>query len=450
MSKHHNIILATALLSLSTTAFCGIDDYELHRLPISVGNEFTNAVGDVRQFMPTSINNAGLMAGTRLTWTPDGNGRTTGVTNQASYIYDLESRTYLAQPIAGMAITHIGDEVYLGKKLHPNGQRWQTWRCPISGLVEDAARGVWTNPECDLIDNDYLDQNLTQGDWAGAFIFGNYARLTTDLTYSNARGGSLVLDFPDDATDVASITFNYYKSDGLFRNLNDYPVLNDLFDPNGQSGPAKFVRLSSENGSDVIYEVTSTDGASPETVHRVEIVDGEWDVSRTSLAVDWLDVETGDYVTVVTVTDDGYIVTNKGICSFNDFCSNKVSFEAWPEEELNRYSDFGVYIDADVAVAAGNMAPLCNSSEEQCALDVYFYEISSGSWITFSDKVHEKFPEKLDIKSLTYSFPGFANVSGPMAQPNQMRVSRNGKYVVFTARDANAGTFRNYVMKRSD
>src|SRR5690606_10289794 len=98
---------ATAMMAMS--AHAGLEHYKLFRVPAATGNEFTNAVGDTRQFVPTSINNNGLLAGTRLTWTPDGNGGVVQMKGQASYIYDLNTRSFVADYIKLMAITHIGD-----------------------------------------------------------------------------------------------------------------------------------------------------------------------------------------------------------------------------------------------------------------------------------------------------------------------------------------------------
>lgn len=430
-----------SLFSLYGLASAGISDYELRRLPISVGNEFSNSVGDTRQFIPSSINNNGLMAGTRLTWRPDGNGGVVSVTNQASYIYDLESRSYVASPIAGMAITSIGDADYLGKKLHPNGLRWQTWRCPISGLVEDTARGVWTNPGCDLIDNDYLDQDVAPADWAGFFIFGNFYRSGNDLAKGgNAQTSSFVMDLPDDFDGGGQETTNYFKSDGAFKNSNELAQ-----DPNWAAlagvGSEAFSIFTYENGHDVFY-VMGQPNSSVEAgkVYRGQVGLNDFSLSVSETSIDWLDVNTGDYVTPLAVNESLDVFTSRGVCSLIDGCSNKTEFNGnnfFPVEgNINNF-----FFDKEVVISEA-----C-SSGGPCDVDLYFYEIATGDEFGLSDKVFQKFNEDLDLESITYTFPGFMAVVQANS-PAIMRYSRNGKYVVVVARDV-SGVFRNYILKRS-
>ena len=431
---------AAILLSAYGVAFSGIDDYELRRLPISVGNEFSNSVGDTRQFIPTSINNNGLMAGTRLTWRPDGNGDALSVTNQASYIYDLESRAYLASPIAGMAITFIGDTDYIGKKLHSNGLRWQTWRCPISGLVEDVARGVWTNPACVLIDNDYLDQDVAAGDWAGFFVFGNFYRAANDLVKgSNSKASSLVMDLPDDFDGDELETTNYYKSDGTVKNsveLSQDPMWESL----GDAGSNGFSLFSFENGHDVFYVMGAPDSSvTPGKVYRAEVGVSDFNLSVTETEINWVDIGTGEYVAPLAVNESLDVFTTHGVCNLYDGCSTKQSFAAEKFFPVNSSSTNFIFDDEVV------VSETC-AFGSACAPDLYFYDIETDSEFSFSNKVFQKFSEDLDLTAITYAFPGFLAVA-KAGSPGIMRFSRNGKYIVVVARDV-GGLFRNYIMKR--
>jgi hypothetical protein len=430
---------------LFSSAYASVNDYDLRRLPASLGNEFTNASGHVRQFMPTTINNAGLMAGTRMTWNPDGNGGVSAIQGQASYIYDLENRSYVADYIVNMAITYIGDSSYLAKRLHPAGTRWQTYRCPISGLVEDLGRGVWENPSCDLLDNDYLDQQVPQADWAGSFLMFNVMRAGFDQAFgSNPEGSTIVMDYPDDFYNSAADKYTYYSHSGTSVHSSEAPQSWVNLTDNGN--PNSIMFFGYEGGNDVIYTAEEADSSvSPANVLRLEIPNDTLDPVVSQTEIEWIDPSTGEYVDVAAINESGDVLTKNGVCNLSDGCLSKtnIDFSGLTTGGDMQGSTFMSYFDDEVFVI-----PYCFSEPEgSCQSEVILYDVGSDQPFYLSDLVFNKFSEMLDYEESVFTFPNFGAVVGSSLDARVV-FSRNGKYLVFLVRDV-SGSINRYVMRRN-
>ncbi|MBL4570286.1 MAG: hypothetical protein JKY21_03915 [Alcanivorax sp.] len=426
------------LNALFSAAYASVGDYDLRRLPASLGNEFTNANGHVRQFMPTTINNQGLMAGTRMTWIPDGNGGVSAIQGQASYIYDLESRSYVADFIVNMAITYIGDSSYIAKRLHPAGTRWQTYRCPISGLVEDMSRGVWENPSCTLLDNDYLDQQIPQSDWAGAFLLFNVVRAGGDQVYgSNPEGSTVVMDFPDDFYNGNSGEYTYYRHDGVSVHSSEAPQSwNNLAD-----NPVSIMHFGHESGSDVVYTAQDANSSSsPAKVLRYQMPDNLTDPVVSQTVIDWIDPSTGEYVNVAAINESGDVLTERGICSLSDGCNSKNNIDF-----TGSAGAIGPFLMFDDEVLAARYCS--NGAGSDCLSDFILYDVGSEQSSFLSDLVFDKFSEVLDYDTPVFTLPVFATVIDSDLD-GRMIFSRNGKYLVFLVRDV-GGSINRYVMKKN-
>ena len=433
---------------MATSAHAGLENYKLFRLPASTGNEFTNAVGDTRQFVPTSINNSGLLAGTRLTWTPDGNGGVVQMKGQASYIYDLNTRSFVADYIKLMAITHIGDTHYIGKRLHPNGKRWQTYRCPISGLVQDAS-GNWENPSCVLINNDYLDQNFSSGDWAGLFLFVNnlFKPAGGELISSNELSSSIVMDFDDDMINNDGIGI-YYRADGSQITYTDsHAFLTQAF---GKPTYESNLALQTSEGTSDIFVATYPVDNVTQTPAQVSFLTYPAGISVPDVQhidIDWIDSATGQLVEVYGVNASGNVLTSAGVCRIDKIagtCADQTAIDYLSVASRigNDAAKMGAAIANDEIIVAKSCT---EANDPDCSGTIYFYEIDDDLVVNLSTAIATKFSENLSPMTATYEYPTFLAVTSVNAVPAGMISSRNGLYHVLVSRDT-SGVLRRYMI----
>lgn len=441
-------VAAFAMGAVAGIAEAGLDNYTLRRLPAALGNEFTNGNGDTRQFIPTSISNSGLLAGTRITWTPDGNGGIADLKGQASYIYDLNTRTYIADNIRLMAITHITDDSYIAKRLHPAGTRWQTYRCPISGLVQitnHVGAMVWDNPQCTLIDNDALDADIPETDFQGAFVYVNgFYRPQEEWRASNEQGSTIVADYPSDF-DTGVPQPVYYRANGTVQAYsgNDDVILTGIFQR--QTHPDNFVLQTVEGGDDVMMALYPTDGTAPAEIVKAIFSGTSTTPALETYPVTWQYPGTTEYQEVMSVSPAGDVMTFGGVCQVvtpNDGCVNR------QDMDLNA---IGVALGADAANAEPQilndeiiLVRSCSQqSDPQCSGSVYLLDVATEALAKLDDLVLNKFGEQLSPIATTYSFPKFGVVSAVSPMPARVLVSKNGRYLVWVSRD-NGGVLRRY------
>lgn len=441
-------VAAFAMGAAAGIAEAGLDNYSLRRLPAALGNEFSNANGDTRQFIPTSISDSGLLAGTRLTWTPDGNGGIADLKGQASYIYDLNTRTYVADNIRLMAITHITNDNYVAKRLHPAGTRWQTYRCPISGLVQittSAGALVWDNPSCVLIDNDALDAGIPQTDFQGAFLYVNGVyRPGEEWRGSNEQGSTIVANYPDDFDSELPQPV-YYRANGTVQTYTgtDDVVLTGIFQR--QTHPDNFILQTVRGADDVLVAHYPTDGTAPAEIVKAVFSGTSTVPTIETYPVDWQAPGGGEYLDVVSVSPAGDVMTFAGVCQVlapNDGCVNQTTID---------FSTLAAGLGADASAAEpqilNNEIILVRScdqqSDPQCSGSVYLFDISTQLLEKLDNLVLGKFGEQLNPIATTYSFPKFGAVAAVSPIPGRILSSKNGRYLVWVSRDS-GGVLRRY------
>ena len=233
-----------------------------------------------------------------------------------------------------------------------------------------------------------------------------------------------------------------YPWDDVDNPLESFPQLIGEISPE-----AELSFFTSEFGSDVAYFIMEPDASvSPGKVHRVELPDGPILPLLSTVEIDWMDPETGEYVAPLAINSRQDVLTQKGVCSLSSGCQQRSSFGP----------DFLSFDGAEYVVMSSHyfdheiIAALINGCTEfECSPGVYFYDFNTDSFETLTALVDAKFPESVDVSATTYTMPAFL-YAGAAEVGSQMLSSRNGKYFSFTTRDANSGGFRNYVMKRND
>jgi hypothetical protein len=434
---------------LSTTLFAEVD-YEIRRLPNSLGKQFVDANGNKSLIIPTFVSNNGIIGGMQLTWSFDQkySDGATALVKQSGYLYDLKTRTFIAQFIGGFPVTQVTDEHYISKRLHPNGQRWQTWRCPIDGIVPRSGNpSISDNPSCVLLDNDYLDQTPNGGSgvifdkdeyWASWFIginvvYSNFVVLPNNTAAVNNLGSTYVYDWadevgsvPDSSQDTAG---RYYSVNGFTETMRGmqkkaFDAINDddLLKSSNYSG----TYAGAVNGKDSAWffktfePVERIDGTyvaevdQPVKVHQV-IFDSDGYASATSILINEINHETGHYLRPLAVSKNGLILTDRGICSFSSNCT-----------DINYFSDIyfmdeGTSYSGDLVFENGNIL-LADDDESFYLLEVNGQE---SRIFYFEESAQQKFGETLrEETDFEYPYgPGFSRTL-----TRTFRWSENGEY----------------------
>ena len=322
--------VAMFAVTLPTCSFAALDDYVLRRLPASVGNEFVNPAGNVRQFVPTSVNDSGLLAGFRLTHVPESDGGSAGVVGELSYIYDLNSRSYVAKVINDISIVYMGGDSYIGKRLTRDGSnRWQTLRCPISGLVQNQNE-TWDNPGCQLIDNDLIDDFTVLENFGFRSELYQFANTTTLPTFignvATDQGSVFVADIPDQQdTHPNGDEASFYFSDGTSYKfvINDAPV-SSLTD-----GAYRLVQSGSEvKLLSAKHDVSSQANPAFYRTYTVSSSGFELDAETYVGTID----SSGYVSTPLAISVQGSVINTAGYCADFDSCSSpSIGIDMWEE-----------------------------------------------------------------------------------------------------------------------
>ena len=448
-----NLVVASLILGLPAIGLAGLDDYTLRRLPATLGNEVINQAGNIRHFVPTSVNDAGLLAGFRLTYVPEAGGGTSGVVGEVSYIYDLNSRTYMAKTIKNISITYIGDQDYIGKRLTRNGtDRWQTLRCPMSGLIQNPD-STWSNNACDVIDNDLIDGYTPLNNFGFRSELYHTANVTTlpfmTSNISTPEGTSFVIDIPannDNHPDGDEGTI-YFSSGESYRFVINEAPLSSI-----DNGAYKVF----EDGGEVsLYHAQNNENnpALPSTFSSYTIssegfsLEQQYDSSLTD--------STGYVATPIAISRNGKVVTTAGYCaSFLNCGVPDVGVDLWakmadagisgppldlsnPPELLSRnLSDNGV-----LAIQ------VCSAESEAPCAKAFVMDLEESSPAFVSPFVYseQKFGEVAVVEHL---FPMKLGYADRASMPQRLHISPNGHYIVAVTRLDNGKIARYSFIKK--
>lgn len=327
------IMAIIVLWLIASSTWAALDDYTLRRLPISLARQFEDVNGNLRVILPSYVNDNGIMGGIRLTWERpiDAEGNpgpgVTRLVNQSGYLYDLNTRTFIAQHIAGQIITYVANDSYISKRLHPGMRRWQTYRCPISGLVQRPDSTVYDNPACVLIDNDLLNQTPPQGSleayWASQYITVNMLGVSGfGYGATNAAGSSVVWDLDDNHPSGGEDRYNLYRANGQAIPVDDAFYTAAGIDPDPTYGVVTMFGLS--DSRDTAWIGVHTDGTGPASVHRVQLRD-DGTPETTTIQLNQIGAG-GAYADVFGISKNGLVVTGAGTCTFATGCTDLVPF----------------------------------------------------------------------------------------------------------------------------
>lgn len=431
-------LTACAMFGLTANANATLSP-DLYRLPASVGNEFLDINGNIRQIIPTSINDDGLMSGMRLTWTPDGD-HVAALVGQGSFLYDLNSRSFIAQHILNMAITYVGPDFYIGKRLHPNGIRWQTHHCPLDGLEADT-NGQYTNPDCVLIDNDYLNTAIPPEDWAGAFIALNMYRAMTEHLGSNQLGSTLVTDFPDDFP-LSTPATNYYRADGSVINItNTATYLTGIF--GRTTGDGQLAMQTHSGTSDVFYAIyQSVDGVAPGEVAWASYPSGGSTPVVSRQNIDWID-SNGDQVSILGINEQRDVLTTAGLCNLDDNCASRQPISLTLPGLPTPTTPLGLHHFDQEKILFSDCTQLAGSPPD-CANGPGYHDVVADSTTWIADEVFTKFAETIDPEQYLYTMPNFAYSDNTPTRFVHV-ASRNKQYNILVVRDS-AGSINRYLL----
>lgn len=436
-------------------------DYEISRLPNSTGKYFTDVNGNQRFIVPTFISDNGVLAGMRLTWKASDGGGADELVAQSGYLYDLNSGAYIAQNVGGFPITQVTNSDYISKRLHPNGQRWQTWRCPISSLTPRASNpAIHDNPDCVLLDNDYLDQTPNNGEgskdayWASWFIGINimytYSPIVNNRMAVNTLGTTYVMDMTDDAghNPLSQEPWggHLYRSNGQVILQSDpldsvyQALINDGVDVSKLVGN----RLGQYQGKDAYwfftdYEPTQLEDGSevyevvePAKVYQV-LMEEDNSVVLTSIVLNRMNPESGYYVRPVSISKDGIIVTDMGVCSFSTGCT---------EQPIN-----GVMPNFSMDPSSGEFLmknnTMVGAHSDGSGIVVYDFNQSPVLAFDIEEEAENKFLESFGNTGFVFPFgPGFNRTHG-----KSIHWSNSGEHIVLFGK-LESGQSRIYYYKR--
>lgn len=391
--------------------------------------------------MPSYINDNGIMGGIRLTWERplDAQGNPgSGVThlvNQSGYLYDLNTRTFIAQQIAGQIVTYVTSDSYISKRLHPNTRRWQTYRCPISGLVQRPDSTIYDNPGCVLIDNDFLNQSPPVGPleayWASQYITINMlAASGFGYSATNAAGSSVVWDLADNYPVYEEDRYNLYRANGQTIPLDEAFYAGTGVDLDQPYGVVTSFGLS--NAKDTFWLGVHTDGSIPASVYKAQIQE-DGSVQTTSIQLNQI-VGDGIYADVYGISKSGLIVTGAGICTFDSGCTDTTLFTT-PVEFTGTSP---LLLNNRIWVAA-------NLPEMPSGLAVVDLRGTQPEPIDVAALIYDKFNETPVTTGGSFIFPPTPQSNGAMT--TSISVSEAGNHLVFAAKTQESG-YRVYYFRK--
>lgn len=426
------------LAGLPVLTLAGLDDYTLRRLPATLGNEVVNAAGNIRHFVPTSVNDDGLLAGFRVTFFPDTDGGTTGIVGEVSYIYDLNSRAYVAKTIQNISITYIGEQVYIGKRLTRDGSnKWQTLRCPLSGLVQNP-NGTWANNACDLLDDDLIDDYLPLDDFGNRSELYHTANVANvpfiGLRTSTPGGANFVYDFPDNNnTQPNGDEGTFYLEDGSSYHF----VINDA--PMSSIGDGAFTVFHDGTNQQLYHAFTNPDVPSDPATYNLYTVSSAGFLlnnSHTSSVTD----SSGYVAYPLAVSRNGEVLSTAGLCySFISCSTPDLAIDLWQSfmetglvadvSGVPDYSNPPTLVssslsDDGVLAVMGCLASETPPCTRAFVLDTQDVSPGFESPFTYTEA---KFGEVAAVSNLFPIKLGMANV---VSVPQRVHMSPNGRYLV--------------------
>jgi len=436
------IMVITAIWLSASSAWASLDDYTLLRLPASLAKQFEDVNANLRVIMPSYINDNGIMGGIRLTWerpldeqgNPDKG--VTRLVNQSGYLYDLNTRTFIAQHIAGQIVTYVSSDSYISKRLHPNTRRWQTYRCPISGLVQRPESALYDNPGCVLIDNDFLNQTPAEGTleayWASQYITVNMLG-ASGFSYSatNSAGSSVVWDLDDNYPAYEEDRYNLYRANGQTIPMDETFYASAGINLDQPYGTVTTFGLS--DAKDTAWIGVRTDGSFPASVYKVQIQENG-SLQTTSTQLNQI-VSDGAYADVYGISKSGLIVTGAGTCTFDSGCTDTTFFTT--------------------PVEFGGTSPLLLNNRVWVGANLP--EIASGLAVT---DLRGPQPESIDLAALIYNkfnetpvstggsflFPQTTKYNGLISA--NISVSESGNHMVFSVKTQENG-YRVYYFRKN-
>lgn len=437
------IIAVVAMCLAASSVWAALDDYTLRRLPISLAKQFEDANGNLRVILPSFINDNGIMGGVRLTWERplDGEGNpgagVTRLVNQSGYLYDLNTRSFIAQHIAGQIVTYVGADNYISKRLHPSARRWQTYRCPISGLVQRPDSTLYDNPACVLIDNDFLNQTPPQGTieayWASQYITVNMLGVSGfGYGATNAAGSSVVWDLDDNYPVYDEDQYNLYRANG-----QTFPVDETLYTAAGvDPSQAPFGLVTTfglSDNKDTIWAGVRTDGSFPASVYKLQFQE-DGAILTTSIQLNQV-IDGGTYADVHGVSKNGLIVTSAGTCTFDSGCTDTSLFTT-PVEFTGTSP---LLLNNRIWVAA-------NLPNQPSGLSIVDLRGAQPEAVSVEALVYDKFNETPATTGGGYVFPQTTQANGTVGA--SISVSESGHHLVFGTKTQESG-YRLYYFRKN-
>lgn len=427
------------LLFASVTApvAAQISDYELRRLPASVANEFQNSNGDTRLFIPTSINDQGHLSGMRLTLKQGANPDIENDFTESSYIYDLNNRAFIAQSIPGTSIVQIGTGYYISKRFHPNGNRWQTYKCNYSTTINNDIVPP-NNPACNLIDNDYLGNAVATSSpatWRNLYKVSLMILKNAAQRVTTKGGDTFVADFTDDPQNV--IKANIYlesgpivTSDSIISSLkaNGFP------DMDFNTLESSYSHLSNPAASNPSLVLAIPSGQ--------EFIPTKVDLTTMQVTESASQIDQSDPITnPIGISQNASVYYTGGYCNSSDLCDNRFSLNTSSIEQftINNNLNIGaanqeIFLDEN---GIASFFKYCYINEKEngdttpCASDIYFFTQTENDFIVedIPNLISQKFPEDA-IQGIPYSsFSGNSTTENREINSFFTEGSPNGKYL---------------------
>lgn len=425
------------LASITTPVTAQISDYELRRLPASVANEFQNANGDTRLFIPTSINDQGHLSGMRLTLKQGADPNIENDFIEASYIYDLNNRQFIAQSIPGTSIVHIGTGHYISKRFHPNGNRWQTYRCNYSATINNEIVPP-NNPACTLIDNDYLGNaavTSSPATWRNLYKVSLMILKNAAQRVTTKDGDTLVADFTDDPQNAIKVNV-YLKngptvtSDSIISSLkaNGFP---DMDSNTLESSYGSLNNLTSSSPS-LFLSIPSGQQFRPTKI----------DLTTMQVTESLSQIDQSDPITnPIGISQSGSVYYAGGHCNSSDLCDNRFSLNTSSIEQFTTNNNLNIgaanqeiFLDENEKASFFKYCYIkdkINGDTTPCESDIYFFTQTESDFIVddIPDVISQKFPEDV-IQGIPYSaFSGNSTTENREITSFFTEGSPNGKYL---------------------
>lgn len=439
--------------SLVTPVAAEISDYDIRRLPASVANEFQNANGDTRLFIPTSINNQGHLSGMRLTLKQGANPEIENDFTEASYIYDLNNRNFIAQSIPGTSIVQIGEGYYISKRLHPSGNRWQTFRCGYS-LEGNNEIIPNNNPACELIDNDYIGYtavNLNPATWRNLYKISLILLKNAAPRVTTFNGDAFVADFTNDPENAVKANIylkngNSISSDSIISLLRD----NGFPEMDTNTLENSFIALNNTESSNPSLILSIPQGNNF-ILAKIDLITMEFSEGSSPIA------NSDPLINIIGISQSGLIYYEGGLCNSEDLCENRntldtSSIESFKEANnlINASASSEIFVDSEGKASFFKYCFLNDqnsNASNPCESDIYFVSETNSDFLIESipNAISSKFSENV-IQSPPYGY-----FSGNITNENRdassffTEGSPNGKYLVVvvptTAKEQQAYVF---------